>query len=210
MIGSLRGTLLDRSGSEVTVEVGGVGYRLQTTPATSGALGAEGAEVFVWVHHHIREDAQTLYGFHTREERDTFETLIGTHGVGPSLGLAILSTLSPYSLRLALATDDLASLCLVPGVGKKTAQRLLVELKSRLELGDVDLRAIGDAAGAPIAVRGEGGLIAVDASAHQDVRDALTNLGYSTDEIARALKTLPPDGEASTLLRQALQALASS
>lgn len=210
MIGSLRGSLLDRSGTEVTVEVGGVGYRLQTTPATSGALGAEGAEVFVWVHHHIREDAQTLYGFHTREERDTFEALIGTHGVGPSLGLAILSTLSPYSLRLALATDDLASLCMVPGVGKKTAQRLLVELKSRLELGDLDLRAISDGDATPIAGRGEAGVVGVDPSAHQDVREALANLGYSTDEIARAFKALPPDGEASTLLRQALQALASS
>ncbi|NLA36230.1 MAG: Holliday junction branch migration protein RuvA [Actinobacteria bacterium] len=212
MIGSLRGTLLDRSGSEVTVEVGGMGYRLQTTPATSGALGAEGAPVFVWVHHHIREDAQTLYGFHTREERDTFETLIGTHGVGPSLGLAILSTLSPYSLRLALATDDLASLCLVPGVGKKTAQRLLVELKSRLELGDLDLRAIseGDGDGSALVDRGETGRVGIDATSHQDVRAALGNLGYTTDEIARALKTLPPDGDASTLLRQALQALASS
>lgn len=209
MIGSLRGTLLDRSGTEVTVEVGGVGYRLQTTPATSGALGAEGGEVFVWVHHHIREGAQTLYGFHTREERDTFETLIGTHGVGPSLGLAILSTLSPYSLRLALATDDLAALCAVPGVGKKTAQRLLVELKSRLELGDIDLRAIADADGGSVADRGEGAGTVVDPSAHRDVRDALGNLGYTGDEITRALETLPPDGDVSTLLRQALQALAT-
>lgn len=210
MIGSLRGLLLDRSGTEVTIEVGGVGYRLQSTPATSGALGAEGAECFVWVHHHIREDAQTLYGFATREERDTFETLIGTHGVGPSLGLAILSTLSPYSLRLALATDDLASLCLVPGVGKKTAQRLLVELKSRLELGDIDLRAISDGEGSAIADRGDGGIGTAGATAHQDVRVALEGLGYTTDEISRSLKALPLDGDASTLLRQALQALAAS
>ena len=117
MIGSLRGTLLDRTGTDVTVEVGGMGYRMSTTPATSGALGVEGSEVFVWVHHHIREDAQTLYGFAGREERDVFETLIGTHGVGPALGLAILSTHSPRALRLALATDDVSALCLVPGVG---------------------------------------------------------------------------------------------
>ena len=128
MIGSLRGTLLDRSGTDVTVEVQGMGYRLATTPATSGALGVEGAEVFVWVHHHLREDAQTLYGFATREERDVFETLIGTHGVGPALGLAILATHSPRALRVAIATDDVSALCLVPGVGRKTAQRLLVEL----------------------------------------------------------------------------------
>lgn len=142
MIGSLRGRLLARSGGDLVIEVGGLGYRVTTTPATSGALGAEGGEVFVWVHHHLREDAQTLYGFATLDERDVFETLIGTHGVGPALGLAILATHEPRGLRLALATDDLAALCLVPGVGKKTAQRLLVELKSRLDLGEVSLDSL--------------------------------------------------------------------
>lgn len=201
MIGSLRGTLLDRTGTDVTVEVGGMGYRMSTTPATSGALGVEGSEVFVWVHHHIREDAQTLYGFAGREERDVFETLIGTHGVGPALGLAILSTHSPRALRMALATDDVSALCLVPGVGRKTAQRLLVELKSRLELGEVDLRALdGDGAGSAAAVSGP--------SAHADVRDALVGLGYGNEEIAGVVGQLPLDGDASDLLRQALQKLA--
>jgi len=200
MIGSLRGILLDRTGTDVTVEVGGMGYRMATTPATSGALGLEGTEVFVWVHHHIREDAQTLFGFAEREERDVFETLIATHGVGPSLGLAILATLSPRSLRMALATDDLASLCLVPGVGRKTAQRLLVELKSRLELGEVDLRAASLAGGVPDAT--------VAYSAHADVREALSGLGYGLDEIGGVLQQLPATGETSDLLRQALQKLA--
>lgn len=202
MIGSLRGTLLDRSGTDVTVEVGGLGYRLSTTPATSGALGAEGTEVFVWVHHQIREDAQALYAFATRDERDLFEILIGTHGVGPSLGLAIMSTHSPRALRVALATDDVAALCLVPGVGRKTAQRLLVELKSRLELGDIDLRAVdgevdADDVGA-----------AVPSSAAADVREALAGLGYGADEIARVVRDLPDGDDASALLRHALRALA--
>lgn len=206
MIGSLRGTLLDRTGTDVTVEVAGMGYRMSTTPATSGALGVEGAEVFVWVHHHIREDAQTLYGFAGREERDVFETLIGTHGVGPALGLAILSTHSPRALRMAIATDDVSALCLVPGVGRKTAQRLLVELKSRLGgpyhgSGDVDLRALdGDG--------GEAGVAGAGRSAHADVRDALVGLGYGNDEIAGVVGQLPLDGDASDLLRQALQKLA--
>ncbi|MFN8053293.1 MAG: Holliday junction branch migration protein RuvA [Acidimicrobiales bacterium] len=200
MIGSLRGTLLDRSGTDVTVEVGGMGYRMSTTPATSGALGLEGTEVFVWVHHHIREDAQTLYGFADREERDVFEVLIGTHGVGPALGLAILSTHSPRALRVALATDDVSALCLVPGVGRKTAQRLLVELKSRLELGEVDLRALEGGT----AVAGE----APVASAHADVREALGGLGYGPDEIAAVVQQLPLTGDTADLLRQALQKLA--
>lgn len=202
MIGSLRGTLLHRSGTDVTIEVGGLGYRLSTTPATSGALGAEGAEVFVWVHHQIREDAQALYGFATLDERDDFEILIATHGVGPSLGLAILSTHSPRALRMAVATDDVAALCLVPGVGRKTAQRLLVELKSRLELGDIDLRAVEGGVPAATPVGGA-------TSAHADVRQALAELGYGADEVAAAVGQLPVDGDASTLLRQALQALAA-
>ncbi len=201
MIGSLRGTLLDRTGTDVTVEVGGMGYRMSTTPATSGALGVEGSEVFVWVHHHIREDAQTLYGFAGREERDVFETLIGTHGVGPALGLAILSTHSPRALRLAIATDDVSALCLVPVVGRMTAQRLLVELKSRLDgSGDVDLRALAADGASPSAATGP--------SAHADVRDALVGLGYGNEEIAGVVGQLPLDGDASDLLRQALQKLA--
>ena len=111
--------------------------RFTPTPGTNTALGLLGDDVFVHVHHHVREDAQTLYGFATRDERVCFEALIGAHGVGPSLALAILSVHSPMQLRAALASDDVAALCLVPGVGKKTAARLLVELKSRLDLGDV-------------------------------------------------------------------------
>lgn len=200
MIGSLRGTLLERTGTTVTVEVAGVGYRLSTTPAASGSLGVEGDEVFVWVHHHIREDAQTLYAFTSREERDVFETLIGTHGVGPALGLAILSVHDPYALRLALATDDVAALCLVPGVGRKTAARLLVELKSRLELGPIDLTD----------TTRSGVTAAMSAHTSQtDVRDALASLGYGADEIARVAERIPADGDPGDLLRQALQHLAA-
>src|SRR5207302_8300041 len=122
---------------------------------------------FVYVHHHVREDAQTLYGFPTRDERACFEALIGAHGVGPALALAILSVHSPDALRRTLADDDLASLCLVPGVGRKTAARLLVELKSRLAVPDIDLAAIGlspSTTGAP--------------NVRADVREALAGLGY--------------------------------
>jgi Holliday junction DNA helicase RuvA len=199
MLGSLRGTVVDRYGLELLVEVRDVGYRLQTTPQTVTGLGEPGDEVFLWVHHHIREDAQTLYGFGSRDERNVFETLIGTHGVGPALGLAILSVHTPAALRLALATDDVGALCLVPGVGKKTAARLVVELKSRLELGEVDLTEVGAAstpgARAPI-------------SAHADVRDALVGLGYGPDEISLALRELPGDGDSAELLRVALQRMA--
>jgi Holliday junction DNA helicase RuvA len=139
MIGSLRGELLDRGASEVLVEVAGVGYRVLTSPTTVIGLGNLGDEVFVWVHHHLREDAETLYGFPSRDERVTFEALIGAHGVGPALALAILSVHAPNELARILLEDDIAALCLVPGVGKKTAARLLVELKSRLDIPDSEL-----------------------------------------------------------------------
>ena len=128
MIGSLRGELLDRSDAELLIEVAGLGYRVQVTPAVVDQVGSVGSEVFLFVHHHQREDAGTLFGFSSLDERRVFETLISTHGVGPSMGLAILSVHSPLGLRQVLATDDIDGLCMVPGVGKKTAARLLIEL----------------------------------------------------------------------------------
>lgn len=198
MIGSLRGVLLERSlDGELLVEVAGVGYRVVVTPSTASGIGALGAEVFVHVHHHIREDAQTLYGFRSRDERLAFEALIGAHGVGPALALAILSVHTPAQLHNALAADDIDALVMVPGVGKKTATRLLVELKSRLKLPEVDLAKLdGDGAGAVVS------------GAHDDVRAALTGLGYGNDEIRAVLADLPPEGEPAELVRLALRRLA--
>ena len=143
MIGSVRGTVIERTAAgEVLVEVGGVGYRA-FVPA--GALPAlhPGDAAFLFTHLHVREDAMVLYGFPTRDERDTFEALIATTGVGPKLALAMLSVHSPAGLRRALLEDDLAALTMVPGVGKRTAQRLLVELKTRLEVPELDLTERG-------------------------------------------------------------------
>ena len=202
MIGSLRGRLLDRGASEVLVEVAGVGYVVVVAPTTAVALGDMGDDVFVWVHHHVREDAQTLYGFASRDERVTFEALIGAHGVGPSLALAILSVHAPTALARILADDDIAALCLVPGVGKKTATRLLVELKARLQIGDGGLPPSPSGNGAAPAAVGE-------RAARDDVREALAGLGYSGDEIRTATEGLP-DGDAAALLREALQRLGSA
>jgi Holliday junction DNA helicase RuvA len=210
MIGSLRGRLLDRGTSDVLVEVAGVGYRVTIAPTTAVGLGELGDEVFVWVHHHIREDAETLYGFASRDERVTFEALIGAHGVGPALALAILSVHAPVALTRILLEDDVAALCLVPGVGKKTAARLLVELKSRLDIPDADLASSvaagrnGNGSGLP---GGAGGL--GPASARSDVRAALAGLGYTGDEIREATLDLPDDGDAAELLRAALSRLAT-
>ncbi len=195
MIGSLRGAVLATDPGELTLEVAGVGYRI-AMPAASAARYRDGStDAFVWIHHHQREDSQTLYGFGDREERDTFEVLIGTHGVGPALALAILSTLEPSALRRAVVGEDLAALCGVPGVGRKTAQRLLVELSTRFDATGIDLR---DAEGEDAAPDGGG-----------DLRDALGALGYRPDEIAAVMRKVPSDGDVADRLKAALAELSS-
>ncbi len=201
MIGSLRGALLDRGDAEVTVEVAGVGYRVLVSPTTTISLGEVGHEVFCWVHHHQREDAVTLYGFASRDERASFEALLGAHGVGPALALAILSVHSPIALARVVAEDDVGALCLVPGVGKKTAQRLLIDLKSRLsvpDLGDAPAATAGSSTGpGPVTAR-------------SDVRIALLGLGYTEGEVRDVMADLPDDGDAGSLLRDALQRLGAA
>jgi len=195
MIGSLRGVLLAREPNEVLVDVGGVGYRVTIGPEVSAALGELQADVFLHIHHHIREDAQHLYGFGELEDRIMFETLLSAHGVGPSLALAIMSVHGPEGLRRAVADEDVAALCLVPGVGKKTAQRLLVELSSKVE---------APVGGARSSVTLPGGTT----SARADVREGLSALGYSDEEIAHALREVPDEGDTATQIRSALNALA--
>jgi len=201
MIGSLRGLLLDRGSSEVLVEVAGVGYRVTVSPTTAVSLGDLGEEVFCWTHHHTREDATTLYGFATKDERSCFEALIGAHGVGPSLALAILSIHSPVALARILAEDDIGALCLVPGVGKKTAARLLLDLKSRLSIPD-----LGDPV---VPATGTGSAIGAGPTVRGDVRDALAGLGYTDAEVRAVMADLPDASDPSALLRDALQRLAS-
>jgi Holliday junction DNA helicase RuvA len=193
VIGSVRGTVVERSaGGEVLVEVGGVGYRC-LVPLGAVAVLTPSRPAFLFTHLHVREDAMTLYGFPTRDERDTFEILIGATGVGPKLALAMLSVHAPGALRRCLAEGDLDALCLVPGVGKRTAQKLMVELKERLGVPDVDLVDTNGAA-AP--------------AARAEVRAALTELGYSAEEVRDALADLPDEGAVGDLLRAALKRLA--
>lgn len=192
MIGSVRGTVLERSAiGEVLVEVGGVGYRVLVPLGAIPTL-EPGRGAFLFTHLHVREDAMVLYGFPTRDERDTFEVLIGASGVGPKLALAILSAHSPSTLRRALIDDDLDALTLVPGVGKRTAQRLLVELKSRLDVPEFDLTETPG----------------TTTSARAEVRAALSGLGYGPDEVRDVLAQVADDGPVEDLLRDALKRLA--
>lgn len=190
MIGSLRGVVLERtSESTVLLEVEGVGYLVNVTPRTLGELEPT-STAFLYVHHHVREDAQTLYAFLDRDERRCFEVLIGTHGVGPTMAMAILATHSPRALVDIVAGSDIAALTLVSGIGKKTAERLLIELKNRLNLTVID------------SASQTGGSSSVG-----DVSDALSGLGYSSDEIREVLREISIGVDSEIMLREALNML---
>lgn len=190
MIGRLRGTLVAKQPPQVLVEAGGVGYEVDVPMSTLYALPALGAEVTLLTHLVVREDAHLLYGFATDRERATFRELLRISGVGPKVALAVLSGLSTDDLARAVAMQDTALLTRVPGIGKKTAERLLLELKGRLA------DALPGAAGA------------VAAGAGADVMAALVALGYNEREAAAAVKTLPEGVSVEEGIRAALKALA--
>jgi holliday junction DNA helicase RuvA len=199
MIGLLRGSVVLRSAEgEVIVDVAGVGYRVTVTPATAAALMTSGsaAQATLFIHTHVREDAIVLYGFVHDDERRCFEVLLGSHGVGPALALAIMAVLSPASLSTAVLEDDLDTLCSVPGVGRKTAARLMIELKSRLDLPDLSLHLPGTPKGA------------VSRTSRAEARAALSELGYAPEEIRGALDGLRDDVGVEEMLRLALRELA--
>jgi len=189
VIGSLRGSVLERNvDGSVLLEVGGVGYLVTVSSRVLAEL-EPGTPVFLYVHHHIREDAQTLYGFTSSDDRATFQALIATHGIGPALAVAILATHPPAALFDVVSNNDATALTLVPGIGKKTAERLIIELRDRLSV--------------PVLDSSDGSSV----SAVADVRDALAGLGYGTDEIRDVLRELPTGADSSTLLRDALKML---
>lgn len=201
MIGSVRGTLLERDmRGAVLIEAAGVGYELNVTSPTVANIGNIGDVVFLWVYTRVREDAITLYGFQSAEEKRTFDALISAHGVGPSMGLALLSMHSPNALRQIVAMEDTAALSAVPGIGKKTAARLLMELKAKFDV-DLDNEMVD--------ITSPGGAVAPESSARADVIAALTGLGYTGDEIRKVVNALPTSAESGAMLRMALKELAA-
>jgi Holliday junction DNA helicase RuvA len=187
MIGRIRGLVVSRAPGTVVLEAGGLGYEIAITPRGLSELPVLGEEAVIHTHLHVREDQQALYGFPSESERDIFRVLLGASGVGPKLAMAIIATLPPSELRRAVGSDDVSALEAVPGVGKRTAQKLILELRPRLELGDGELP-------------GDGGGLA-------EVRAALESLGFGAPEIREALQAVATDGPTEQVLQQALQAL---
>lgn len=195
MIGSLAGTVAARLGDVLVVDVGGVGYEVQVPATTLGQVGAVGSPVRLWIHTRVREDAITLFGFASLEERRWFEQLLAVHGVGPALALAILGRFTPLSLAEAIRAGDVDALKVVPGVGPKSAMRLVVELRARLE----EPQLVG-LPGEPA----ETGVLG-------DAREALEALGFPTGDASRALQAAKAAGgdpeDVATLVREALRIL---
>ncbi len=188
MIARLTGVLAEKAPPSVLVDVGGVGYDVQVPMSTFYNLPSVGEKVTLLTQFIVREDAQLLYGFLTASERESFRELIKISGVGPRIALAVLSGLSANELAQAVATQEAARLVKVPGIGKKTAERLLLELKGKL---------------APVLTAPQHEL----GDTHGDIQQALLALGYSDKEAALALKQLPPDVSVSDGIKQALKAL---
>jgi Holliday junction DNA helicase RuvA len=189
MIGRITGTLAEKSPPQLLIDVNGVGYEVDVPMSSFYNLPALGERVTLLTHFVVREDAQVLFGFLTHDERATFRLLVKISGVGPRTALSILSGLSVNDLAQAVSLQESARLVKVPGIGKKTAERLLLELKGKL----------GDAIAAPTSIAG---------NAQGDIQQALLALGYSDREAAAALKALPADGGVSDGIKLALRALA--
>ena len=187
MIGRLRGLLAAKHADRVVLDVGGVGYEVAVTPRGLVELPGVGEEAVLHTHLHVREDVMALYGFPAEDQRDLFRLLLGVSGVGPRVALAILGTLSLDELRIAVVTEDADALTMVPGIGKRSAQKLMLELRPKLDLPDAELPSGG--------------------SVVAEVRDALEGLGYQAAEIRAALRDVPADLAVADMLRMALQEL---
>ena len=200
MIARLHGRLSEKQPNRIIVDVNGVGYDVFVPLSTFYGLGEPGSDIALRIHTHVREDALLLYGFATPLEQDLFERLIGISGIGPKLALAVLSGLEPGDLMRAIERGDVATLTGIPGVGKKTSERIVLELKDRLPRPQPAAAPAGDA-------------VATASSVREDVLSALVNLGYhrplAEKAVASALKAAP-DAPFERMLKQALRELSKA
>ena len=192
MIAFLDGAVALKAGDHCLIDVNGVGYRASCSSQTLAALPNEAERVRLWIHTYVREDTLALYGFATQGEQRIFEALLGVSGVGPKVALQLCSGFSPDAFRKALVTDDVAGISSIPGIGKKTAQRILLELKEKLELPDLSL-------------------VGSRPDVLSQARSALENLGYSPGEVRAALGEVQPSAEdaVAEVVKSALKVLAS-
>ncbi|WP_154139942.1 Holliday junction branch migration protein RuvA [Photobacterium damselae] len=206
MIGRLRGTVLEKQPPEVLLEVGGIGYEVQMPMSCFYELPEVGQEAIIFTHFVVREDAQLLYGFNKKSERELFREVIKANGVGPKLGLAILSAMTASQFVLSVEQEDITTLVKIPGVGKKTAERLLVEMKDRLKgWGEGDLFTPAQdtaASNAPIQNPSS------QARAEDEAVSALVALGYKPQQASKVVSQVAqPKMSSETIIREALRSM---
>lgn len=206
MIGRLRGTVLEKQPPEVLLEVGGIGYEVQMPMSCFYELPEVGQEAIIFTHFVVREDAQLLYGFNKKSERELFREVIKANGVGPKLGLAILSAMTASQFVLSVEQEDITTLVKIPGVGKKTAERLLVEMKDRLKgWGEGDLFTPAQdmaASNAPIQNPSS------QARAEDEAVSALVALGYKPQQASKVVSQVAqPEMSSETIIREALRSM---
>ena len=195
MIGSLRGRLVFKQAPQIVIECDGVGYEVETPMSTFLDLPAIASDLFLFTHLVVREDAQILYGFATDDERALFRTLLKVNRVGAKMALGVLSAMSASDFRRCVEFEDASTLSKIPGVGKKTAERLIIEMRDRID------KVVPAMPGAPT--------LSVEASARSEAFDALVSLGYKSGEVNKLIGKLDiEDKSAEDIIRQALRQVA--
>jgi len=205
VIGRLRGTILEKQPPEVLLEVGGIGYEVQMPMSCFYELPEVGQEAVISTHFIVREDAQLLYGFNKKSERELFREVIKANGVGPKLGLAILSAMTAGQFVLSVENEDITTLVKIPGVGKKTAERLVVEMKDRLKgWGEGDLfTPASDAAASNVPAENHSA-----ARAEDEAVSALIALGYKPQQASKVISQIAqPDMTSEAMIRDALRSM---
>ena len=185
MIGRLRGELVHIGAEGVVIDIAGVGYEVAMSGRNIADLGSTGTEVTVFTHMHVREDAMSLFGFPAMPDRQLFRILLGASGVGPKVALAVLGAMTSDEVRNAVANDDVDALTIVPGIGKRTAQKMILELRPKLAAMDSEVVGSGTESG--------------------QVRMALEGLGFTGSEISEALQTVDRTASVPEQIRQALR-----
>lgn len=187
MIGSIKGKIILKTDRFLIVETAGVGYKINVSPDTLSKLKKINEEVFLWIHTHVREDILDLYGFLDRQELEFFEMLINVSGIGPKGALSILGITSIETLKKAIGTGDTTYLTKISGIGRKTAEKIVIELRDKIEENKTDTSLQGEL----------------------DAMEALKSLGYSQNEAREALRKCSPDININTKIREALKILAN-
>ncbi|WP_299270169.1 Holliday junction branch migration protein RuvA [uncultured Psychrosphaera sp.] len=199
MIGRLTGEVAEKQAPDVLIDVNGVGYEVQMPLTSFYELPDKGGQATIYTHFVVREDAQLLYGFASKQERSLFRLLIKANGVGPKLALTILSGLTAEQFVTCVEHDDVTTLVKLPGVGKKTAERLLIEMRDRIKALDVSPEFMPK-------MSIESPLLKTSHSEFEDAVSALSSLGYSSQQANKAVKSVYVEGEDSeTLIRKALK-----